>query len=328
VRKLSAAVLAGVLLLTVSACGQSSSSSSSSSASTSTSAAASSVAPGNGKLSDVKVEIQDGGKSAPKVTVPESLADAKASTAVLVQDGTGAAIKAGQKLNLNLAYYASTDGAAQDETTYASTQSVALTESNFANLGDAYKLLSKAKVGATVLVYAPATVTGSTGMLMVVHVSDAKEPAIAWKKSTTSSPSALEVKASGDGYAVTIPKGDAPSKLQVKVLKEGTEGEAATATSQVTAFYSGAQWDNATEFDGNFEGNETTFGLNAVIEGWTKGLTGLKAGTVVALTIPADQAYGTDSTSGRPTGPLVFIVKITKVEAAAASSSASASSSN
>ncbi|RII42173.1 hypothetical protein DWB68_08890 [Galactobacter valiniphilus] len=325
-RKLSAAVLAGVLLLSVSACGQSSSPSTSSSASTSASASASSAAPGNGKLSDVKVEIQDGGKSAPKVTVPESLADGTVSTAVLVEDGDGAALKAGQKLQLNLAYYSSADGAAQDETTYATGQSVALTESNFNNLGDAYKLLGQAKVGATVLVYAPATVTGSSGMLMVLHVSEAKDPAIAWKKSTGASPSALEVKESGDGYAITIPKGDAPSKLEVKVLKEGTEGEAATATSQVTAFYSGAQWENATEFDGNFEGTEATFGLDQVIEGWTKGLTGLKAGTVVALTIPAEQAYGTDASTGKPTGPLVFIVKLTKVAPAAAASSAAPSS--
>jgi len=44
-------------------------------------------------------------------------------------------------------------------------------------------------------------------------------------------------------------------------------------------------------------------------------MTGLKAGSKVLLTIPADKAYGNSSTSGSPTGTLVFYVELESVTA-------------
>lgn len=312
-RKLSAAVLAGVLLISLSACGQSSGDSASS-ATASASTSASAAPAGKGTIDDVSVTVKDSGKSEPTVKLKQALADGDKATAKLVEDGDGAAIKEGQTLSVNVGFYDASTGAAMAGSSYSTAASIPMTSSSFTGLDAAFPLLQKAKVGASVVVAVPSSVTGSAAEVLVMHVADAKDPLVAWKKSTATSPSAVEVTPQGKGYAITIPQGDAPKKLTVDVLTKGTEGKAATSTSKVTAFYDGAQWENAVHFDGNFDsGKPTEFGLDQVIKGWTQGLTGLKAGSVVALTIPADLAYGDDASSGKPTGPLVFIVKITKV---------------
>jgi len=327
VRKLSAAVLAGVLLLSVSACGQSSSPSESSNASSSASnnaaqspSASASVAPGKGKLADVKVESQDGGAKAPKVSVTESLEDGEAATARSVSGGEGEALKEGNALKLKLAYYSSADGSLQDDSGWSAPQSVELTENNFSGLGDAYKLLKAGKVGTEVLVYAPPTVSKSTGMLMLMHVESQSVPP---KKA--SADEVAKLKADGalptvtfakDGKpSITIPKGkDAPADLIVEVLKEG-KGKAATTASTVTAKYLGVNWAKGEKFDSSYDRTPDTseFPLTGVIAGWTKGLTGVKEGSTVVLTIPQSMAYPTAAEGEKTHGPLVFVVELTKV---------------
>lgn len=106
------------------------------------------------------------------------------------------------------------------------------------------------------------------------------------------------------------------TELRVETLTEG-DGPAATAESTVTANYFGWTADG-TIFDSTNKGGTVSpidFPLSGVIEGWTKGLTGVKQGSTVKLTIPAEQAYGaTDDGSGRPFGPLVFIVELKEVK--------------
>lgn len=106
------------------------------------------------------------------------------------------------------------------------------------------------------------------------------------------------------------------TELKVDVLKEG-EGKAATAESTVNANYFGWSADGVI-FDSTNKGGTTApidFPLSGVITGWTEGLTGVKEGSTVKLTIPAEKAYGaTDNGDGRPFGPLVFIVELKEVK--------------
>lgn len=119
-----------------------------------------------------------------------------------------------------------------------------------------------------------------------------------------------------DGYKAEEFDASTVKALKVEVLKEGT-GKKATATSTVTANYFG--WgSNGEIFDSTNKSGDVTpaaFGLNQVIAGWTEGLTGIKEGSVVRLTIPSDKAYGdTDTGTGQPVGPLKFIVELKKVK--------------
>lgn len=107
------------------------------------------------------------------------------------------------------------------------------------------------------------------------------------------------------------------TELKVETLKQG-DGAELKADSTITANYFGWQADG-TIFDSTNKNGTVTpadFGLDQVIKGWTQGLTGVKVGSTVKLSIPADLAYGDTDTSGlgQPTGPLIFIVEVKAVK--------------
>ncbi|QOC94025.1 FKBP-type peptidyl-prolyl cis-trans isomerase [Micromonospora craniellae] len=102
------------------------------------------------------------------------------------------------------------------------------------------------------------------------------------------------------------------TKLTVTPLIEGT-GPAVTTGQSITTNYVGVLFANGEQFDSSWDrGQPATFpiGVGQVIEGWDKGLVGVKVGSRVQLDIPAEQAYGTDGAGGRPAGPLRFVVDI------------------
>ncbi|MFZ1360977.1 MAG: FKBP-type peptidyl-prolyl cis-trans isomerase [Candidatus Saccharimonadales bacterium] len=120
-----------------------------------------------------------------------------------------------------------------------------------------------------------------------------------------------------EGFAAEPFDADAVTELSVEVLTEG-DGAELTETSGMTINYFGWTADGKI-FDSTRAKGVTTptdqLRLDSVIEGWREGLAGKKAGSVVKLLIPADKAYGaTDDGSGRPFGPLAFIVEIKEVK--------------
>jgi len=119
-----------------------------------------------------------------------------------------------------------------------------------------------------------------------------------------------------DGYNAEAFDADSVKELKVDTLVEGT-GEPLKADSTISANYFGWTSDGKI-FDSTKKSGTVTpaeFGLQGVIPGWTKGLTGVKVGSTVKLTIPADMAYGsTDDGMGRPVGPLQFIVEVKELK--------------
>lgn len=119
-----------------------------------------------------------------------------------------------------------------------------------------------------------------------------------------------------DGYEAGSFDKASVAELKVETLKEGT-GKEAAADSTVTANYFGWTSDG-TIFDSSKKNGTTTpieFGLGQVITGWREGLTGVKEGSIVKLTIPSDKAYGAQGAGASigPNEPLVFIVELVKV---------------
>ena len=105
----------------------------------------------------------------------------------------------------------------------------------------------------------------------------------------------------------------APTDLTVSTLDAG-DGALVSKSSFITVNYVGWQWDSTETFDSSYaNGAPATFGLNGVIPGWTCGLDGHRVGDRIVMSVPADLAYGNDPSSGRPTGPLVFVIEITDV---------------
>lgn len=104
------------------------------------------------------------------------------------------------------------------------------------------------------------------------------------------------------------------SGLQYKIIKEG-KGKSPSPTAKITVHYEGKLL-NGSIFDSSLKrGEPTVFPLNAVIPGWTEGLSLMKEGGKAELYIPADLAYGDREMPGIPANsPLIFEVELLKIE--------------
>lgn len=106
------------------------------------------------------------------------------------------------------------------------------------------------------------------------------------------------------------------SYLQCWDTKIG-KGSTATATSTVTANYTGALAKTGVIFQSSEDsGQPFTAQLNGgVIPGWTAGIPGMKVGGTRRLLIPAQYAYGSQSVAGiPPNSDLVFDVTLLAVK--------------
>ncbi|MDP4014465.1 MAG: FKBP-type peptidyl-prolyl cis-trans isomerase [Candidatus Nanopelagicales bacterium] len=82
-----------------------------------------------------------------------------------------------------------------------------------------------------------------------------------------------------------------PKDLVVVPLCEG-EGTASKPSDMVTVDYIGVGYKTQQVFDSSLErGEPATFPLQGVIEGWTRGVSGVKPGGAVLLLVPSELAY-------------------------------------
>jgi FKBP-type peptidyl-prolyl cis-trans isomerase len=107
-----------------------------------------------------------------------------------------------------------------------------------------------------------------------------------------------------------------PSGLQYEVIQQG-EGPTPSATSRVTVHYRGTTIDGS-EFDNSYDrGQPETFGLDAVIPGWSEGLQQMNVGSIFKLFIPGEIAYGQNPPPQGPIGPnatLIFVIELLAIE--------------
>jgi peptidylprolyl isomerase len=113
---------------------------------------------------------------------------------------------------------------------------------------------------------------------------------------------------------VEVPGGEPPTELVVDDLIVG-DGPEATPGQQVSVHYVGVAHSNGKEFDSSYSRNTPfSFGLGAgqVIQGWDKGVAGMRVGGRRQLTIPANLAYGDRGAGGviKPGETLVFVVDL------------------
>jgi len=98
--------------------------------------------------------------------------------------------------------------------------------------------------------------------------------------------------------------------LEDFVVGSGTEVKAGSA---VVANYHGTLKTTGTVFDSSFQkGEPIAFPLAGVIEGWQKGVPGMKVGGLRRLTIPFALAYGEQGRPPQipPSADLVFVIEL------------------
>lgn len=109
---------------------------------------------------------------------------------------------------------------------------------------------------------------------------------------------------------------DTVPELQIIDVKEGT-GDVVPEGATITAHYTGALCKDGTIFQSSHDfGEAITFPLSGVIQGWTKGVPGMKVGGTRRLVIPSAQAYGPQSPSPNipPNSDLVFDIELVDIK--------------
>ena len=117
--------------------------------------------------------------------------------------------------------------------------------------------------------------------------------------------------------SISIPEGQPPTELVIddEIVGDGAE---ATIGTRVIVHYAGVAWSTGKEFDASWDRNDTfgfRLGAREVIEGWDKGVAGMKVGGRRRLTIPAEMGYGSRGAGGAIKGgeTLVFVVDLVDV---------------
>jgi FKBP-type peptidyl-prolyl cis-trans isomerase len=116
---------------------------------------------------------------------------------------------------------------------------------------------------------------------------------------------------------VHVPSGPAPKSLVIKDLIKGT-GKTATVGSTITVNYVGVLYKGGKQFDASWNRHQpftTALSSGNVIDGWVKGIAGMKVGGRRELIIPPNLGYGKTGSppSIPPNATLVFVVDLLSV---------------
>ncbi len=106
------------------------------------------------------------------------------------------------------------------------------------------------------------------------------------------------------------------TELKTEDVKVGDGQEVTSIDDCVTVHYLGNTADG-TVFDNSYDRSEpTAFGVGQVIEGWQKGLMGMKVGGTRKMFIPSSMAYGEQGAGGSigPNEPLYFYVELIAIQ--------------
>ncbi|MFB4299250.1 FKBP-type peptidyl-prolyl cis-trans isomerase [Actinomadura sp. NTSP31] len=293
-----------------------------------------------------KIEVSGKFGSESKVKIPAKLAPAKSLKTRTVIKGSGPAIAEGDTMFVQYSFYQWAKKTDDDDSKKKSTSkkigSSYEQQSQSGSSGpqaltvgkSGVKGLDKGLVGKTagsrVLVEVPPSMGfGDQGSQLglgkndsVVFVVDVAAvgkknagPQGAPQKLDDKNLPKVEDQGAGKAPKVTIPKVDAPSKLQAKTLVQGT-GPALAKGDAAVVNYQGQIWKGGKVFDSSWKNAQPALfpiGTGATVPGFDKGLTGVKVGSRVMLVLPPAEGYGKNGNSQagiKGTDTLVFVVDI------------------
>ena len=148
---------------------------------------------------------------------------------------------------------------------------------------------------------------------------NAQAPAKTTPTATEPTPAEAQEALKDTSQRPVIPKptGSPPRRLVVEDIVKG-KGKAAKKGDTVIVHYVGMNFSNGQEFDASWDRGQpfpVTIGQTQVIEGWTRGLVGIRKGGRRKLTIPPELGYGPNGypPSIPPNETLIFVVDAVEV---------------
>ena len=135
---------------------------------------------------------------------------------------------------------------------------------------------------------------------------------------TETTPSEDALKDTAVKPEIPKPTGTPPRKLVTEDIVKG-KGPGAKPGNTVTVKYVGVNFSNGQEFDSSWDSGATfpvQVGAGMVIEGWDKGLVGIRKGGRRMLTIPPEMGYGAEGYPPDipPNETLVFVVDAVSIK--------------
>ncbi len=180
------------------------------------------------------------------------------------------------------------------------------------------QILGCATVGTRIVAAFPAG-ESSGAQVYIVDVLGVT-PTAAWGEPQAPVDGMPTVTLAEDGTpSVTIPDADAPTELQISVLKEG-DGPAVEAGDTTLLQYFGVNWATGETFDDSWSKGAPIFiEGNTYVEGFIQALDGQKVGSQVLVVIPPALAYGEEGESDHELAgqTLVFVIDILATQHAA-----------
>ena len=116
---------------------------------------------------------------------------------------------------------------------------------------------------------------------------------------------------------IEFPGDEPPTDLVITDVTEG-DGAEATSGSTVSVHYVGVAHSTGEEFDASYNRGaplQFRLGIGQVIEGWDRGVEGMKVGGRRQLLIPPHLGYGDRGAGGviKPGETLIFVVDLLEV---------------
>jgi peptidylprolyl isomerase len=261
--------------------------------------------------------------TAPEVTI-DAPVEAKTTQRTIVTKGDGADIEPGDQAKIAVAAYNGTTGEAIAALPYTAEQPVPVPVDDTQFLPGIVRAIECTTVGSRIIAVVAAddsfTAEAATQLglaegdraVFVIDVLDkVAERATGVDQPAQDGLPTVELAEDGQP-TVTIPKGDAPTELQIAVLKEG-DGAVVQDADSVTVQYQGSLWATGKVFDESWGKTPATFVTNQVVPGFGKALVGQKVGSQVLAVLPPAEGYGA---AGNPdagisgSDTLIFVVDI------------------
>jgi peptidylprolyl isomerase len=150
---------------------------------------------------------------------------------------------------------------------------------------------------------------------------DAASPAAAEEQTEPAEPTPSEQREALEDTStkpeIPRPSGSPPRRLEKEDIVRG-KGPAAKPGDTVLVHYAGVTFSTGEEFDASWNSGQPIrfpLGGGKVIEGWDKGIVGMKVGGRRMLTIPPELAYGAQGFPPAigPNETLVFVVDMLEI---------------